>query len=315
MGGVRRLAWRALRRGVARLPYPLAARVSPALAWYESRIRSRLFHEVHEAVVRACVDVGLSEPPADAVDAALRRTVWNRLRAGLLSALARASDAALARWVVVDGRARLDGAREAKQGVILINSHFGAGRAVPQVLAQLGYRVSSLEGGDAPEKVSGRPDDGFERLDVGSQRSFRLAELQFARRTLQRGDCVHVLGDGRMGSSRLVLPFHGRLRDFRTGFAELALLTGAPAVPVFAAVDDRGRLRVEVQAALDPGPPAVGRPDRVAALVRQYVQRLEARWSAQPGEVFPHQLAVQRQCPPERTAGAVLEPVGPSRGA
>jgi KDO2-lipid IV(A) lauroyltransferase len=127
-------------------------------------------------------------------------------------------------------------------------------------------------------------------LDISDDRTLHVRELQQAQRALRRGAFLHTAGDAYGGRSGLVLPFGGRTRRFATGFASLALLTGVPAIPVFATIEVDGRIRVEILAPLSPEPDD-GRPeDRVASLVRSYARLLEARWSKAPGNVLLMQL-------------------------
>jgi lauroyl/myristoyl acyltransferase len=293
-----------------RLPYGLLARMVPGVACAQRAARTALFRRAVDEVRDACELTGLPVSPPDALDAALRRIVWERLRRPLLGALARAPRRRLTRWVAVEGVETLEHSRGVGRGVVVVNSHFGIARAVQLVLSGLGYPLYSLEAQDFLARVGVLPPVELEVAEIGRHRPFRLREVYRAHGALERGSLVHLLGDGRQGGSELALPFHGRLRAFRTGFAELAVMTGASVIPVFATLDRTGRTRLELLEALDDGAAGVPRGDRVASLVEQYARLLEARWVSQPGEVMGGQLSLQRGYPvisPRSVRPAIFE--------
>ena len=66
---------------------------------------------------------------------------------------------------------------------------------------------------------------------------------------------------------------HGKSRTFRAGFAELALSSGAPVVPISARWEDDGdRVRLLVFPPLDPGGPDASHAERTRSLVELYTR-------------------------------------------
>jgi lauroyl/myristoyl acyltransferase len=278
------------------LPYGFLTRMVPGVARAQRAARTALFRRAVDEVRDACDLMRLPGPPPDALDVALRRIVWEQLQTPLLKALTRASQGQLTRWVVVEGDQVLAPARAGGRGFVVVNSHFGIGRAVPPVLAGLGYRLYSLEGTNVLASIGARQPADLEVAEVSRNQPFRLREAYLAHSALQRGSLVHLMGDVRRGGRTLPLPFLGRLRPFATAFAELAIMTGAAVVPVFATLDRRGRTRVELLDALHGGTAEAPHRERVVSLVGQYVRLLEQRWISQPGELLRGQLFAQRSC-------------------
>jgi KDO2-lipid IV(A) lauroyltransferase len=118
----------------------------------------------------------------------------------------------------------------------------------------------------------------------------KIRSVLQARQILERQGVVHIIADGYQGSSIMSLPFLGRWRPFRTGFAELAVQTGARVVPVFASLDKHGRVTVEFLPPLESRPKALKPQEHIMSLLTQYARLLEQRWLADPGNICRWQL-------------------------
>jgi 1-acyl-sn-glycerol-3-phosphate acyltransferase len=113
-------------------------------------------------------------------------------------------------------------------------------------------------------------------------KSYFPVMLYRAQQALKRGEIVVMAPDGHHGGTAGVkVPIFGRELSIRTGFAELALRTGAPIAPVAVTIDDTGHLNVEFLPFLDPSGPT--HQARVESLARQYVEVLRKEWSANLG--------------------------------
>jgi predicted LPLAT superfamily acyltransferase len=101
-----------------------------------------------------------------------------------------------------------------------------------------------------------------------------------------------------MGEKEVVLPFMGRQRGFKFGFAALASATGAPMLPMFTSMDPAGHITVHIQPELKPRP-RLARKKRIKDLIVKYVDRLEAHWKEHPGNL-PWEFVYQHFCKGEQ---------------
>jgi len=252
--------------GKIALPYAMGTRWLMWFSGREARQPALLRRQVR--LVKEClplVGYQANEEP-DVIQQSLASNLWRRWRS---AALAQCSSAEFERWVMVSGLPAVQESLRQGRGMVLITSHlaligamFAAlHRAGHGDLAGVGYRYSLLE--------------TSEGLSLAGQ----LVEAQ---RALARGGIALVVADGYMGSSRgITLPFFGRSRVFRAGFAELALGAGAPIVPASVAMDRTGRTHVRFLPPLQAA--GAGHQGEVESLVRQYVDILRREWSENLG--------------------------------
>ncbi len=225
--------------------------------------------------------LALADPSADETTAIRRHLMATSLHFWRMWVLDSRPWPAVRDLFPIRGIEKLDRALAAGRPVIVLNSHFGGARAICTMLAVLGYRVTSLEGGDVMGSMGMKARETLATVDVG--KTFPARVFAIARRALKEGRVIHMLGDGYQGDSLLAIEFLGRTRHCRTGFAELALSVGADVIPVLAPLDDRGRVVVEFHDALDHGHPDMSRTEKVDHLVRQYFRLLERHWRHDPG--------------------------------
>jgi len=191
-------------------------------------------------------------------------------------------------WRLKVDMARLESAYRKGKGVIIAGRHAGIAFLVRELALERvkpgAYYFIKMAAGFLHREAGSLPPRELGRLRL----SIFLDQLLTGKRVLSGGGVVFILPDARDGLSRgITFPFHGRQRNFKTGFAELALETGAPVVPVSAAIDVRER---EVTLAfldpLDAGPEDRPRAERIGKLVGQYAEYLRKEWNRYPGTVF-----------------------------
>jgi lauroyl/myristoyl acyltransferase len=176
------------------------------------------------------------------------------------------------RRLSIEGERWLEEAINEKHGVVLVSGHNVASRWT-QLVVPNRYMVGTT-----------RFDLGRLRLDKNRFEVPTLSQkLDTARRILKDGGIVGIAADGTHGGSeRIEYDFHGRRRPFLTGFAELALLTGATVVPVMNSVDEVGHVTVAFGEPFNSGNDGMSRSQRVERLVDQYVASLNNMWSTTP---------------------------------
>ena len=172
----------------------------------------------------------------------------------------------------VEGEHRLHDAVSANNGVVLVAAHNVASGWTKLVVPNR-YFLGAVQ---KQLWASGLDTNGLEAPLLSHK-------LDVARRTLQNGGIVGVAADGSQGSSRgIVRQFHGRLREFHTGFAELALLTGAQVIPVTHSIDNNGQVTVRFGEPFPSGHKSMSRDKRLEILIDRYIELTHRMWSETP---------------------------------
>jgi fatty-acyl-CoA synthase len=248
--------------GTRTLAYDNGARF---VAWLATQPWSaRVLFRRQVDVVRRCLSLVEAADRRDAgavVQQSIASNVWSRWR---IAALERCAPSEFDRWVHVTGLPRLRD-RSTDRGVVLVTSHAALATLLGSFIRRAGV-------------------DDFYSIGTHHLSPF-VAQLHTSRQVLGRGGIIVIAADGRMGTSTgITVPFFGRSRPFKTGFAELALGTGASIVPVSVALDTGGRVDIAFSPPLEAA--RLNRPRQVRSLVLQYVDVLKHEWIANLGS-FP----------------------------
>ena len=177
----------------------------------------------------------------------------------------------VAAQITTEGEERLEYAVKQKRGVILVSAHSIASRSASMVVP-INYFVGSVIAQLRQAK-----------LEPEMEGSFLAYKLDVARKVLRQGGLVGMAADGLHGDSGgFQSNFHGRRRNFRTGFADLALLTGALVVPVIHSITEEGLLKITFGESFDAGDDSMAHAERVELLMKQYIQMMDQMWVHNP---------------------------------
>ena len=187
----------------------------------------------------------------------LRRMVFRQIPRGTIS---------------VEGLAMLESARTQQQGVILLSGHR--------------YQSPYFRSLQLTRSVIGN----MEMLVKNAKGDQRMAEhilysrqLELARQTLQAGGVISIAPDVNRGhGTHIAMPFHGRMHQFRTSFAELALLTDAQLFFVASDLQAYNRFSFQLLGPFDLGSPTMNHAERVQHLMAQYIEQLRQQWARNP---------------------------------
>ncbi len=205
-------------------------------------------------------------------------------------ALARLQNEEFWQWVKISGLEQIEGYLAAGKGVILLGTHTEVGRVATMAFARLGLKFNSLEEANylARDNIPGISNVNF--IEVGGK-AFTLREVYLARQALQRGEILQIAPDGHHGGKgNMVYQFLGRLRPFSTGFADLAILTGAPAFPLICTNSLDGIIHIKILPPLDAPDSSQPREAKQKLLIQQYVTFLEHMWRTHPSGVFRNHI-------------------------
>lgn len=171
-------------------------------------------------------------------------------------------------------------ATETKRGIIFALSHYGLGRVFYKYMYSNGYLIRALplpfeEGTVHPPKHLRQSDNIQNSVD----------SLALAISDLQQGNLIYILPDGVHGKISVTLPFFGIQRQFRTGFAKLALLSNAIVMPVTVISTKTGKICITFHEPLKEGPKDTDGLTQEYNLTQQYANYLEELWKDAPGHI------------------------------
>ncbi|MBW4053930.1 MAG: acyltransferase [Proteobacteria bacterium] len=139
----------------------------------------------------------------------------------------------------------LDQALAAGNGAILVSPHLGSWELGGLGLADLGYTINMLTFREPDEKVNElreavRQERGVRFIYVDRDDSSPFAIIE-AVNALRRNEVLAILGDRDGSSHTILIDFFGRPTNIPVGAAHLSLASGAPVIPVFVLLEDKGR--------------------------------------------------------------------------
>jgi lauroyl/myristoyl acyltransferase len=212
----------------------------------------------------------------------------------------------LARVTRVVGQEHLDAGLHEGKGVILLLHHSQFSRLALVWLSDRGYETATV----------GMPNQDLEKrgLQTPAQKSFELGrQMHAAKHLLGKGGVVINVPDAyqNLQSFRMV-EFFGRLRPIATGFAELALKSGARAMPIAYRLARSGLFELEFAAPLQLPTPGTNHEACIDALVGQYVDFLRAEWRPYPWDLHWYHLDFFCQLP--RVYGRAVRTAANRRG-
>lgn len=191
-------------------------------------------------------------------------------------------------YIQVEGNERLTQAKQQARGVLLTWMHTVAADWFRQ-LQWVDYMIGNFAG---VLKEAHLDQPAVEALLVARQ-------VQVGQQSLQNGLVVGLVPDGYHGDSAGIMrTFHGRQRIFRTGFAELALQSGAPVLLMLTAMAPGQKINFRLLAPLDAGEAGMSHAARVDHFMTQYLTHLDQLWRTMPWLVPWQQMEQHLACPP-----------------
>jgi KDO2-lipid IV(A) lauroyltransferase len=139
----------------------------------------------------------------------------------------------------------LDQALAAGSGAILVSPHLGCWELGGLGLADMGFTVNMLTFREPDEKVNElreavRQERNIGFIYVDRDDSSPLAIIE-AVNALRRNEVLAILGDRDGSSHTMRIDFFGRPTNIPVGAAYLSLASGAPVIPVFVVMEEKGR--------------------------------------------------------------------------
>lgn len=201
-----------------------------------------------------------------------------------IESLQRCDKETLSHWIKASGFNKVKQALSTGNGVLLVSAHTAiSSRIARHVLLQHGFQPPVFVGKvSASEKIN----------KTDSEASLMYAQnLYRGREALLSGGIAFMAPDAKAGSSATITaPFCGFVREFKGGFAQLALATSATVIPVVVCMNMQGQLEIRFLDPLDSGDERLSEEERIQKLVTGYAKFLEHVWLTLPWLLQPHHL-------------------------
>lgn len=252
-------------------------------------VQRYILHRQVDLVRRVLLKVN---PKLDAAQIIYHSLVANSGRFWRLAALSHCSDKAFKHWVRIDGWENLQAAYAQGQGVIVLNSHTTLAQLSALVLARANLSLDTVGDNQMKLELMGLKDrraDAIIDPHVPYAQMF-LAQLQHAKSVLAAGEMVQMAADGLRGRGGVAMNLFGHRREIRTGFAELADMTGASVVPLIVSIEPNGVISLRFYATLQHVQNETSPRRRVNAMLEQYFTLYRKLWSERPGDLNWGQL-------------------------
>lgn len=189
------------------------------------------------------------------------------------------------KYFSVTGLEHLTNAHQTNKGVILLTYHSIVGRFATMALKR---RLGGEEIATITQKVARQQSVTWENFkNKKNTEAFESAlfanEALRGQNLLLEGKIVQLVGDIEYQDSRTILELSGRNYKLKTGFAELAINTGATVIPVYNTLKPDGRITTIFEPAIEPG--SGDRDSQVKTLMKEYVAFMNKAWSEAPESV------------------------------
>jgi KDO2-lipid IV(A) lauroyltransferase len=183
----------------------------------------------------------------------------------------------------------LDQALAAGTGAILVSPHLGSWELGGLGLADMGYTVNMLTFREPDEKVNElreavRQERGINFIYVDRDDSSPLAIIE-AVNALRRNEVLAILGDRDGSSHTILIDFFGRPTNIPVGAAYLSLASGAPVIPVFVLMEEKGRYATIMEEPIffsgghgDHGSAIRSGMEKLLAVFERYIRAYPDQW-------------------------------------
>lgn len=194
---------------------------------------------------------------------------------------------------------------------MLVHMHSAvASRIADVALEHFGYPAPHPLTGEKSLGRIIRAGSSSQNEDDRARMFYFLREIARCRDVLARNGIIDIAPDGGSGSTPGIdFQLHGITRNFKTSFAQLAVATGAAAIPVLVSLGESGVVHVRFESAFNMGSEDLERGARIHALAHAYTTLYGESWAREPWNIswrrvrkhlraIKHQYGVEAVYPP-----------------
>ena len=211
--------------------------------------------------------------------------------------ISRVSDKQFYKKVKIEGLDIFERELSKGRGIILAASHFGQTELMFSLLNRYKRDIYYLVRDPSLNEIYQKNAGGFVINISTNSKEETFALLYKVKMLLENGNVVFIPGDGEYGDSTVNVEFLGKMRTFRKGFAEFALLTDSAIIPVLTFNDHEDNQVVKFHETIEFSKQNVSNDEETLAIIGKYVKILEKAWLEHPYNIIPHYLKIYSESP------------------
>jgi predicted LPLAT superfamily acyltransferase/organic radical activating enzyme len=212
-------------------------------------------------------------------------------------AISKVSDRLFYRKVKIEGLDIFERELKKGKGIILAGSHFGQIELMFSFLYRYKKDIYYLVKDPSFNKIYGKNAADFALNITTNSKEETFALLSKVKMLLENGNVLFIPGDGEYGTSTVNIKFLGKVRTFRKGFAEFALLTNSAIIPVLTFIDSEDKRVVKFHESIEYSTQNLKNDEVIVTIIEKYVKILEKYWIEHPYNIIPHYLKILTESP------------------
>jgi Kdo2-lipid IVA lauroyltransferase/acyltransferase len=212
-------------------------------------------------------------------------------------AISRVSDKVFYKKVKIEGLDLFEEELKKGKGIILAASHFGQIELMFSFLNRYKKDIYYLVKDPSFNEIYRKNAADFALNLTTKSKEETFVLLSRVKMILENGGVLFIPGDGEHGNSTANIEFLGKLKTFRKGFAEFALLTNSAIIPVLTFINSEDKRVVKFHECIEFSEQNVNKEEESVAIIGKYAKILENTWLEHPYNIIPHYLKIYLESP------------------
>jgi organic radical activating enzyme/1-acyl-sn-glycerol-3-phosphate acyltransferase len=211
--------------------------------------------------------------------------------------ISKVSDRVFYKKVRIEGLDIFERELKSGKGIILAGSHFGQLEVLFSFLHRYKKDIYYLVKDPSFHEIYRKNAADFVLNITTNSKEETFALLSKVKVLLENGNVLFIPGDGEYGNSTVSIEFLGKMRIFRKGFAEFALLTNSSIIPVLTFNGPEDKSVVEFHETIEYSKQNLNNDEETIAIIKKYATILEKNWIVHPYNIIPHYLKMHTESP------------------